>query len=239
MIHSFVLKYRFESLALFTKKFQMAHLLSPSVLSADFGNLQNVCELINTSKADCFHLDVMDGLFVPNISFGFPVMKTIFKYAEKPVDVHLMIINPNPYLERYRDAGTHTITIHFETCKNLQHSIDIIKKLELDVCVAINPLTPIACLSEVIATIDSVCLLSVHPGFGGQVFLKESLDRLKELKKLKILKQSKALIKVDGGIKLSNYQNIVQAGADILVAGYAVFGAEDPIKAIETFKHYA
>lgn len=216
----------------------MPHLLSPSILSSDFGNLQNVCELINASKADYFHLDVMDGLFVPNISFGFPVMKTIFKYAEKPVDVHLMIIDPNPYLERFRDAGAHTITIHFETCSRLLYSIETIKKLEVNVCVALKPHTPVACLSEVIANIDSVCLMSASPGFGGQVFIEESFDRLKELKKLIVLKQSKALIKVDGGIKLSNYQNIVQAGADILVAGSAVFGAKDPIKTIETFKYY-
>jgi len=214
----------------------MAHLLSASILSADFENLQNICELVNASEADYFHLDVMDGVFVPNISFGFPVIKAIAKHAKKPLDFHLMIIDPNPYLERFRDAGANTITIHFETCPHVLHSIYAIRKSGVKVCVAINPETPIVFLSKIIMNIDSVCLMTVNPGFGGQKFIGNSMSRLRELKELINLSQSRALIKVDGGIDLNNYAEVVNAGADILVAGTAVFGAKEPIMAIAALK---
>ena len=214
----------------------MAHHVTPSILSADFANLQGVCEMINSSEADGFHLDVMDGVFVPNISFGFPVIKAIKRHARKPLDMHLMIVQSERYLERFRDAGANILTVHIEACAYIQSTIDAIKKLDMEVCIAIKPETPLSVLDDIIADIEAVCVMSVNPGFGGQTFMESTFDKVKELKAIIRSANTKALIKVDGGIDLSNYIKLVDAGADILIAGTSVFGAKDPVRAIEALK---
>jgi len=214
----------------------MAHLITPSILSADFGNLQSVCEMINGSQADGFHLDVMDGVFVPNISFGFPVIKAIQKYAKKPLDVHLMIVEPDRYLERFKDAGADILTVHIEACAHIHTTIDAIKKLDMQVCIAVKPQTQLSILEEIISDIDAVCVMSVNPGFGGQTFMESAFNKVKDLKAIIRARNANALIKVDGGIDLSNYVRLVNSGADILVTGTSVFGADDPVRAIEALK---
>ena len=215
----------------------MAHLIFPSILSADFGNLQRVCEMLNRSEADGFHLDVMDGLFVPNISFGFSVVKAVQKHAEKPLDVHLMIVEPERYIERFKDAGATILTVHFEACTHLNQIVDAIKKLNMQACVAINPHTPVSLLTDIISTIDAVCIMSVNPGFGGQTFIKNTFNKMAQLKEIILNKKSNALIKIDGGVDLTNYLKLVNTGADILVTGTSVFGSKDPMKAIERLKN--
>jgi ribulose-phosphate 3-epimerase len=214
----------------------MPHLIYPSILSADFGNLQSACEMINNSEADGFHLDVMDGLFVPNISFGFPIIKAIQKHAKKPLDVHLMIVEPERYLEKFKDTGATILTVHYEACNHLCNTVEAIKKLDMKVCVAINPQTPISFLTDIISDIDSVCIMSVNPGFGGQTFIENTFSKVEELKKIIQIKKLQTLIKVDGGVDIANYIQLLNAGSDILVAGTSVFGSKDPIKAIETLK---
>ena len=214
----------------------MAHLITPSILSADFGNLKSVCEMINGSKADGFHLDVMDGVFVPNISFGFPVIKAIQKYANKPLDVHLMIVEPVRYLERFKDVGADILTFHFEACANIQSTINAIKKLGMKVCVAIKPQTPVSVLTSMISNIDAVCIMSVNPGFGGQTFIESTVNKVEALKLIIQAGSADTLIKVDGGIDLTNYLRLVNAGADILVAGTSVFDTDNPVRAIEELK---
>ena len=214
----------------------MAHLILPSILAADFGNLQEVCEMINNSEADGLHLDVMDGVFVPNISFGFPVIEAIYKHAKKPLDIHLMITDPDPYLERFKYAGASTLTIHIESCRHLKRSVDAIHNLGIKACVAFNPQTPVCLLEEIVAEIDSVCLMSVNPGFGGQTFIENTFDKVRELKTLIETKHSAAYIKIDGGIDTNNCLKLVQAGADILVAGTSIFGNDNPFKAISILK---
>ena len=214
----------------------MSHLVIPSILSADFGNLQGVCEMINRSQADGIHLDVMDGVFVPNISFGFPVIKAIQKYAIKPLDVHLMIIEPIRYLERFKDLGTYTMTVHIEACENIQTTIYAIKKLDMQVCVAIKPQTPLSVLVEIISDIDAVCIMSVNPGFGGQLFMQNTFAKVESLKSIILAEKKDTLIKVDGGVDFGNYLGLLRAGANILVTGTSVFGSNDPVKAIESLK---
>ena len=214
----------------------MTHLITPSILSADFGNLKGVCEMINGSKADGFHLDVMDGVFVPNISFGFPVIQAIQKYANKPLDVHLMIVEPDRYLERFKDVGADILTFHFEASANIQNTINAIKKLEMKVCVAIRPQTPVSVLTGMISDIDAVCIMSVNPGFGGQKFIESTINKVEALKVIIQAGSADTLIKVDGGVDLRNYLRLVSAGADILVAGTSVFGADDAVRAIEALK---
>jgi ribulose-phosphate 3-epimerase len=214
----------------------MAHFIFPSILAADFCNLQDVCEMINTSQADGFHLDVMDGVFVPNISFGFPVIEAIKKHAKKLLDVHLMIVDPARYLERFKDAGADILTVHYEACVHLNSTVNAIKKLGIKACVAINPATPVSLLTDIISDIDSVCVMSVNPGFGGQSFIENTIKKVEALKEIISFQKSSALIKVDGGIDLNNYIGLVDAGADILVAGTSVFGSEFPIKIIEDLK---
>ncbi len=214
----------------------MPHLVYPSILSANFGNLQAVCEMLNNSEADGFHLDVMDGVFVPNISFGFPVIKTIKEFANKPLDVHLMIVEPDRYLEQFRDAGATTLTVHYEACADIFKTIKAIRKLNIKVCIAISPQTPVSVLSEIIFDIDEVCMMSVHPGFGGQSFITDTYTKIEQLKEIIRIKKAKALIKVDGGIDLSNCVKLINVGADILVAGTSVFGANDPAAAIRELK---
>lgn len=214
----------------------MSVLIAPSLLSADFSNLQKDIKLINESKADWFHLDIMDGVFVPNISFGFPVVAAVKKYARKPLDVHLMIVEPDKYLAAFADAGAAVITVHLEACTHLHRTIQTLRQLGVLAGVAINPHTPVAHLSEIIANIDVVCLMSVNPGFGGQRFIKNTYQKVSELKQLIALKRSAAKIEIDGGVDMSNAGELISAGADILVAGNAVFSSNDPATAILNLK---
>ena len=214
----------------------MAHLIAPSVLSADFGNLQRDIELINNSEADWFHIDIMDGVFVPNISFGFPVLKAIQKHAKKPLDVHLMIVDPDRYTQTFKEAGADILTFHIEACTHLHRSIQNIKQAGMKAGVALNPHTPIHLLEDIIADIDLVCLMSVNPGFGGQKFIENTFHKVTALKKLITDKKSTALIEIDGGVDFNNYNKLISCGADVLVAGNTVFGNENPTNAIKQLK---
>jgi ribulose-phosphate 3-epimerase len=214
----------------------MSHLVAPSVLSADFGNLQRDIELINSSAADWFHIDIMDGAFVPNISFGFPVLKAIQKHAKKPLDVHLMIVDPDRYINLFKEAGADVLTVHIEACTHLHRSIQNIKAAGMKAGVALNPHTSIRLLEDVIADIDLVCIMSVNPGFGGQKFIENTYTKVAALKQLIIEKKSKALIEIDGGVDLNNYKKLIAAGADVLVAGNTVFGSSNPLQTIIDLK---
>ena len=201
--------------------------VSPSILAADFGNIEKECKLIDKSGADWFHLDVMDGIFVPNISFGMPVVKAIRQMTSKPLDVHLMITEPERYIEKFIEIGSDIISFHIEATNKLEENINLIKSKNVKVGIAINPDTPIDSLIDIINKIDLVCLMGVFPGFAGQKFIKNTFDRLKELKKLIIDNNSKALIEVDGGVKADNYMELISLGADVLVAGSYIFNSED------------
>ncbi len=213
-------------------------LIAPSILSANFGNLKNDLEMINRSDADWFHVDVMDGVFVPNISFGFPVIKEIKKHARKPLDVHLMIVEPQRYIDEFGINGADIISVHIEASTHLHRSIQQIKSLNIKAGVAINPHTPITTLSEVIVDIDVVCLMSVNPGFGGQKFIANTFNKVKQLKQLINDRNSSALIEIDGGVDFTNAPLLKEAGADILVAGNTVFSHHNPEEAIKTLKSY-
>jgi ribulose-phosphate 3-epimerase len=214
----------------------MSHLVAPSILSADFANIQRDVEMINNSQADWFHVDIMDGVFVPNISFGFPVVKAIKKHAKKPLDVHLMIVDPDRYLSAFRDAGADILTVHLEACTHLHRTIQAIKDLGMKAGVAINPHTNVSLLSDVLADLDLVCLMSVNPGFGGQKFIENTYHKVSALKEMSSTVKSDALIEIDGGVDLNNYSKLVSTGADILVAGNTVFSAPDPSGAISSLK---
>lgn len=214
----------------------MSHLVAPSVLSANFANLQADIEMINTSEADWFHVDVMDGVFVPNISFGFPVLKSLQKLARKPLDVHLMIVEPDRYAQAFKDVGAEVLTVHYEACPHLHRSIQHIKTLGMKAGVAINPHTPVRLLEDVIHDIDLVCLMSVNPGFGGQKFIENTFEKTKQLKQLIQQKNAKTLIEIDGGVDLKNYKRLLECGANVLVAGNTVFSAEQPKDAIRLLK---
>ena len=214
----------------------MSHLIAPSVLSANFGNLDKDIELINRSDADWFHLDVMDGVFVPNISFGFPIIKAIKKLSTKPLDVHLMIVNPDNYTLAFKDVGADILTVHLEACSHLHRSIQNIKNLGMKVGVAINPHTPIESLKDIISDIDLVCLMSVNPGFGGQKFIENTFEKVRNLKLLIEQKKSNALIEIDGGVDLKNYKKLIESGANVLVAGNTVFNSENPTETIKLLK---
>lgn len=216
----------------------MAHLLAPSVLSADFGNLQRDIEMINHSDADWFHVDVMDGVFVPNISFGFPVIKVLQKHAKKPLDVHLMITQPERYLQEFKDAGADVLTIHLEASNHLHRSIMAIKDLGMKAGVSLNPHTNVNLLQDTLADIDLVLLMSVNPGFGGQKFIENTYNKIYELKNLILRKNSKALIEIDGGVGTNNAERLVDAGVNVLVAGNSVFSQSDPAQAIHRLKHF-
>ncbi len=214
----------------------MSYLIAPSILSADFGNLQRDIEMINQSSADWFHIDIMDGVFVPNISFGFPVLKTIQKHAKKPLDVHLMIVDPDRYTQAFKDVGAEILTVHYEACTHLHRSIQNIKNCGMKAGVAINPHTSINLLEDTIHDIDLVCVMSVNPGFGGQKFIENTYHKVSLLKQLIKSKNSKALIEIDGGVDLNNYKKLLQSGADVLVAGNTVFSSDNPIDTIKKLK---
>ncbi|CAN5154731.1 ribulose-phosphate 3-epimerase [soil metagenome] len=213
-------------------------ILAPSLLSADFLNLGDDCKMLDESKADWFHLDVMDGRFVPNISFGMAIVKQIKKTTSKILDVHLMILEPEKYAEEFRAAGADILTVHIEACTHLHRNIQQIKTLGMLAGVAINPHTPVAHLHTILPEIDQVCLMSVNPGFGGQSFIPGSIKKIKELRKMIDDAGLKVKIEVDGGVTLNNAKEIIDAGADVLVAGNAVFGSDDPVAAIEQFKRF-
>ncbi|MEO8761890.1 MAG: ribulose-phosphate 3-epimerase [Bacteroidia bacterium] len=211
----------------------MPHIVAPSILSADFANLQRDVEMINQSKAPWFHIDVMDGVFVPNISFGFPVIKAINKYAKKPLDVHLMIVQPERYIEEFKNVGAHTLTVHYEACTHLHRTLQQIKAAGMQTGVAINPHTPISFLEDIIIDTDLVCMMSVNPGFGGQKFIENTYHKMAQLKQLIKDRGTKTLIEIDGGVDINNYKKLVAAGADVLVAGNAVFSSPNPLQTIE------
>lgn len=205
----------------------MKHIIVPSILSADFANLQRDIEMINNSEADWFHVDVMDGVFVPNISFGFPVLKAVNKYAKKPLDVHLMIVNPEQYIEEFAKNGAAIITVHYEACTHLHRTIQLIKANGCKASVALNPHTPVMLLKDILADLDMVLIMSVNPGFGGQQFIHQSLNKIAELRKLANEINPNLIIEVDGGVSISNIGDLIKAGANAFVAGNAIFAAEN------------
>lgn len=215
----------------------MDHLVAPSILSADFANIQRDVEMINNSEADWFHVDIMDGMFVPNISFGFPVIKAIKKHAKKPLDVHLMIVDPDRYLKTFQEAGADILTVHLEACPHLHRTIQAIKALGMKAGVAINPHTPVDFLSEIMGDIDLLCIMSVNPGFGGQKFIPNTYSKIRNAAEIIRATKSKALIEIDGGVDLENYSKLIDAGANVLVAGNTVFSSADPQKTIAHLKH--
>jgi ribulose-phosphate 3-epimerase len=213
-------------------------ILAPSMLSADFANLQKDIEMINRSEADWFHLDIMDGVFVPNISFGFPVVKHIKKYAKKPLDVHLMIVQPERYVEEWKNVGADILTVHYEACTHLHRTVQQIKAAGMKVGVSLNPHTAVSLLKDILPELDMVLVMSVNPGFGGQSFIKQSLSKISELREMADISNPNLIIQVDGGVDKNNYKQIVKAGANALVAGSAVFGADDPEEAIKGLKSH-
>lgn len=214
----------------------MTHLVAPSVLSADFNNLQRDAEMINGSEADWFHVDVMDGVFVPNISFGFPVIKALKKVAQKPLDVHLMIVQPERYVSQFRDAGADVLTVHMEASTHLHRTVQAIKDAGMKAGVALNPHTPVSTLEDIIVEIDLVTIMSVNPGFGGQKFIQNTYKKIQDLVALKEAASTECHIEIDGGVNLDNYTKLVKAGADVLVAGNTVFSSPDPVKTISDLK---
>ena len=211
-------------------------IIAPSVLAADFANLQRDVEMINNSQSDWFHIEIMDGVFVPNISFGMPVLEAIAKHATKTIDVHLMIVDPDRYIKTFADLGANVLTVHYEACNHLHRTLQAIKAEGMLAGVAINPHTSIDLLEEVINDIDLVCIMSVNPGFGGQSFIENTYNKVTKLKDLIIQKGANTIIEIDGGVTNKNARALVEAGADVLVAGSFVFKAENPTATIEDLK---
>lgn len=214
----------------------MKHLIAPSLLAADFSNLRKDINVVNNSEADWFHLDVMDGVFVPNISFGIPVIQSVNRLAEKPLDVHLMISEPFRYIDAFKKAGADILCVHYETCPHLHSTVNKIKSSGMKPGVALNPHTSVSLLRDIIIDLDMVLLMSVNPGFGGQVFIENTYARIKELRKLIDSSGLQTLIEIDGGITLDNAGRIFEAGANILVAGTTIFGSENPAETIAQLK---
>ena len=214
----------------------MSHKIAPSILAADFGNLQRDCEMVNKSKADWFHLDIMDGVFVPNISYGMPIIKKINEIATKTLDVHLMIVDPDRYIKTFKDIGSDILTVHYEACNHLHRTIQNIKSHGMQAGVAINPHTSIYTLKDILKDLDLVLIMSVNPGFGGQSFIENTYQKTKELVKLREETNSEFLIEIDGGVSTSNSRELINAGADVLVAGSFIFNSQDPEKTIENLK---
>ncbi len=214
----------------------MSPLIAPSILASDFANLQKEVEMLNSSLADFIHIDIMDGMFVPNISFGIPVTQAIKNHAKKPMDVHLMIVDPDRYLQSFRGAGADIISVHYEACTHLHRTLQVIKTLGAKAGVAINPHTSIDLLKDVIEDIDMVCIMSVNPGFGGQKFIENTYDKISRLKDLILAKGAKTQIEIDGGVNLENASKLVAAGADVLVAGSFVFNSPNPLDTIKELK---
>ena len=215
----------------------MTHLIAPSILASDFGKLQSEIKMLNESEADWFHLDVMDGVFVPNISFGIPVIAAINEHSKKPLDVHLMIQNPEKYITKFKNVGANIITVHFEACTHLHRTISSIKKNDIKSGVALNPHTPISVLTDIIMDVDIVCIMSVNPGFGGQSFIENTYKKIEELNQIRERSKSKFLIQIDGGVNIKNAKKLVEKGADILVAGSSVFKSNNPTQTINELKY--
>lgn len=215
----------------------MKHLIAPSILSADFANLQRDVEMMNESQADWFHVDVMDGVFVPNISFGFPVMAAAKKHAKKPFDVHLMIVDPDRYVADFAKAGADIITVHYEACTHLHRTIQLIKSVGCKAGVALNPHTPVSLLKDILQDIDLALVMSVNPGFGGQQFIPQTLNKVAELKQMSMQVNPNLYIEVDGGVGLQNIAALINAGANVFVAGNAVFAAPNPTQMIADLKN--
>lgn len=221
---------------IFVIKVYMSSLIAPSILAADFANLKRDIEMVNSSEADWFHIDIMDGVFVPNISFGMPVLEAIKKYANKTIDVHLMIIEPDRYIKKFSDLGSDILTVHYEACTHLHRTIQGIKSENMKAGVALNPHTNISVLDDIINDVDLVCLMSVNPGFGGQSFIENTYNKIKALKDLIKRKGASAKIEIDGGVTSSNAKKLIEYGADVLVAGSYIFKNENPTKTIDELK---